>query len=326
MNRKITVTIGIIISAVFLYFSVRNIDFTQVKQAFATANYFWAIPTGALIIFTMWIRALRWYYLLSGIKRIRRSSLFSSVMIGFMANNVLPVRLGEIVRAFSIAQKEGISRSGSFATILVERIFDSFAILFILAACLILFPFPPAIKKVGYMTFAANIVASIILFSLSRWPVETQNLISKITGIFPVKIHSFVMRLLARFMEGLSIFNEGRDTLIVILYTAALWITTALSNFFIFFAFGIYPPFIAPFVVLVVVALAVMLPSSPGFIGTFQYGCTIALALFSIPKEIAFPFSIVLWSSQYFPVTLLGLYYLRKESFSLKIARDEELV
>jgi len=318
--------IGLIISLIFLYLAIRQIDFSLVKDAFAKADYLWGIPTAAAIIFTMWLRALRWRYLMLGMKSIRNSSLFSSVMIGFMANNILPARLGELVRAVSIAKKESISRSGSFATIMVERIFDSFMILFMMGLCLIIFPFPYLVRKAGYMAFIVNFLALIVLFALSRWPIKTKGIIQLVAHFLPHKIGSFTLRLMDRFVDGLGVFHSGKSVFMVSLYTIAIWIITALSNYFIFLALDLRPPLIATFVVLVIVALAVMLPASPGFIGTFQYGCMVALGLFGYPKEIAFPFSVILWACQYFPVTLLGLYYLRKEAFSLKKVSEESVV
>lgn len=324
MKKKII--IGVIISGIFLYLSVRKIDFSMVLDAFGNANYYWSIPTAVIIILTHWLRALRWRYLLYDMKPIGHASLFSSVVIGFMANNVLPVRLGEIVRALSISRKEDISRSGAFATVMVERIFDSFAILFMLAVCIIIFPFPEAITRIGYIGFAFNCVIFALLLILSKWPQAGHRAIKFIVSVFPERIRDFTIRLYDRFVSGLGVFHDWRKALAVSVYTAVIWVITAISNYFVFVAFDLNPPLIAPFVVLVIVAFAVMLPSSPGFIGTFQYGCMVALSLFGIPKEISFPFSVILWSCQYFPVTLLGLYFLRKESFSLKSVSREKVV
>ena len=305
---------------------MRTVDFSEVKAAFAAANYLWSIPTAMAVVITMWLRALRWRNLLGPMKRIGNYSSFSSVMVGFMANNVLPIRLGEIVRALSISRKEGISRSGAFATIVVERVFDSFAILFMLGTCLVIMPFPAIVRRAGYLTFFMNLVALIVLFAFSKWPDRTARIASVIANILPSKIGAFLLRLTNRFVEGLGIFHDRLGMLRVAIFTAIIWVITAISNYCIFIAFGIYPPLIASFVLLIVVAFAVMLPSSPGFIGTFQYGCVLALSLFHISKNNSFPISIVLWSSQYFPVTILGLYYLRRESFSLTDVGAEKII
>ncbi|MBD3169744.1 MAG: flippase-like domain-containing protein [candidate division Zixibacteria bacterium] len=315
---KKSVVIGIIISAVFLYLAVRKIEFTQVVRAFQEADYWWTIPMIAANIFTMYLRAVRWRFLMAGTKLINIQSLFSSVMVGFMANNILPARLGEVVRAYSIAKKESISKSGAFATIMVERVFDSFAILLMLAICLVLMPFPPIITKLGYITFALNLGMFIFLIALNRYPQPIMKVLSKAVGLFPEKIKNFILRILDRFISGLTVFNDSKQFVFMILFTALIWVITAVAGYSIFLAFDLHPPFIIVFVLLVIVAFAIMLPSSPGFIGTYQYGCVLALSLFDISRETAFPFSVVLWSCQYFPITSLGLYYLRKEAISFK--------
>ena len=104
-------------------------------------DYWYIIPVILLNLIGFLFRSLRWKYLIEPVKIIRLLNLFSSVMIGFMANNVLPVRLGEIVRAYSIGKMEKISRSSAFATVVVERVLDIFFILLVFLILFFLFPF-----------------------------------------------------------------------------------------------------------------------------------------------------------------------------------------
>ena len=114
MKRK--ALLGLLISAVALYLALRNVDWIAVRDALKGANYLYIIPNGLCILFSMWLRAIRWRYMTQAVKPdIGLHSLFASTMIGFMVNNVLPLRLGEIARPFSLSQKEGISRSAAFA-------------------------------------------------------------------------------------------------------------------------------------------------------------------------------------------------------------------
>ena len=124
--------IGLLVSLVFLYLAFRKVDFSELWSALKGANYWYILPNIVLVILSMWMRAYRWKFMIHPIKKVGLGRLFSTVMIGFMANNVLPARLGEFVRAYSLGAKENISKSATFATIVIERIFDGFAILFIL--------------------------------------------------------------------------------------------------------------------------------------------------------------------------------------------------
>lgn len=128
-DMKWKLWLGIGISVLFLFLAFRKVNLHELKKALESANYIYLIPAILLTILSLWIRAFRWQYILQPVREIRVSSLFSATMIGFMANNLLPVRLGEFVRAYTIGEKERISKSSSLATIVVERIFDGITIL-----------------------------------------------------------------------------------------------------------------------------------------------------------------------------------------------------
>ena len=128
INQKkvVYLLIGLGISVVLLWLLFRNINFTELVAALRGANYLWLIPNILLIVLTMYQRAFRWRYMVAPIKKVRFSKLLAATCIGFMANNVLPLRLGEFVRAYSLSsQDREVTKSASLATIFVERmVFD----------------------------------------------------------------------------------------------------------------------------------------------------------------------------------------------------------
>jgi len=235
-----------------------------------------------------------------------------------MANNVLPARLGEFVRAYSLGTKENISRSATFATIVIERIFDGFSLLFILWLSLLLSPFPDWVKKASSLFLLMNIatLAFLVLIEVKR--DLTLKFFNFIFRILPASLSSRAGEILEKFTGGLKVFRDIPSLIWILAWSIFIWIIVGISNYFIFLAFGLHPPIQASFILLVIVSLGVMLPSSPGFVGTFQFFCVVSLATFGYDKNVALPFSIVLHASQYFPVTLLGLYYLKREHLSLK--------
>ena len=323
MKKKLF--IGILVSLVFLYLAFRKVDYTQLWQALKDANYWFIIPNVILGIFTMWMRALRWKYMVDPIKKVGLSRLFSSVMIGFMANNVLPARLGEFIRAYSLGSKENISKSASFATIVVERVFDGFSILFILWATLLLFPFPDWVKKASHLFLVMNLG---VLFFLIFFEVKTDSTMKFSQFMFkflPRKLRIKAEEILLKFISGLKVFRDVPSLIWILIWSISIWVVTAISNYFIFLAFDLHLPIQASFILLVIVCLGVMLPAAPGFVGTFQFFCIVALERFDIGRSVALPFSIVLHACQYFPVTLLGLYYLKKEHLSLKTLEKESV-
>jgi uncharacterized protein (TIRG00374 family) len=127
----------------------------------------------------MWVRAYRWKFMTDHIKFIRLKSLFTSTMIGFMAINLLPARLGEVVRAYSLGSKEKISRSATFATVMLERIFDLIALLVLIWFTLAFFPTPKEVNKVGYLTLVLIGVILIILYFLKTKTTRTLAVLEK---------------------------------------------------------------------------------------------------------------------------------------------------
>ena len=140
MNWKLLA--GIIVSGLLLFFAARNVDIQKLWEVLKNVNYWYFLLVLFLTMLYMWIRAYRWHFLLRPVKRIPYSSLFSATMIGFMANNLFPARLGELVRAMAIGRKAQISRSVSFATIVFERVLDGFSILTFLIILLLFSPVP----------------------------------------------------------------------------------------------------------------------------------------------------------------------------------------
>jgi len=327
------VVLGVVFSLSFLGYALSRVDYKEVATAFSKANYLWTLPMMLSVIITMLIRAARWKWLIEPLRKISFRTLYSSVMIGFMANNLLPARIGEVVRAVSLSRQCSLSKSAVFATIVAERVFDSLGLLFVFMVTLIFIDFPDELKQAG---LAAMLLTAVLLFFLYLLYVKT-DLAVKIfklpIGIISKKMAARADLLLRQFASGLSILTAPISIVIIFLYSIFLWAFTAVSGYLIFIAFDLYPNVWAAFIVLFVTVLAVSLPSSPGYIGTFHLACIMAFKLISslgmigqaVSDSVALSFSVVLWSCQFFPVTVIGLYYLKKEHLNFKDIGEEKV-
>jgi len=324
--------IGIFISLVFLYFAFRGVDYHKLWEALRGVNFFYLFLFMIAIIFLMWIRAYRWKFMVDPLKKVGYSSLFSSTMIGFMANNVLPVRLGELVRAYSLGTKENISKSAAFATIAMERVFDGFSLLFILWLTLLFFPLSGSSEKVAELVrkganlaLLANLLLFLILILLELKPDPILNFIKRRLRFLPGKLSEKAEVILDKFSSGVRVFKDLPRVSWIFLWSLILWAGIGISNYLVFLAFDLHPPIQASFILMVVVTLGVIIPSSPGYVGTAHFFTIIGLSLvpFTITKAQSVSFSIVLHASQYIPVTILGLIYLKLEHFSLKMAEKD---
>jgi uncharacterized membrane protein YbhN (UPF0104 family) len=154
-KKKILFAAGILISIICSWLFVRKIEWSSLGVAFREAKYIYIFPTIVIMFISFYLRSIRWSVLISPIKKVSVLNLFSANMIGFMANNVLPARLGEVIRPVMVARKEKIKVSASFATVVMERVFD---ILGIIVIASLLFYFLPTEPSQNRHVGAANYI------------------------------------------------------------------------------------------------------------------------------------------------------------------------
>ncbi len=328
-GRFWSLVIGIVISVVFLFIIFRNVNIGDLGTALKEANYFWLIPNIFFVCFAMYQRAERWKYMLRPIAEVKYKKLLAATCVGFMANNVLPLRLGEFVRAYSLSKQEkAITKSASLATIFVERmVFDLLALLLILAVVLAITPLPVDERfKLGIILSLVVAVAGLIFaVILVLRPEGAGKILTRYLFFLPQKIKEKISNTILKFSKGLLFMKDWRKMLWVAGHTMFLWLCMGISNIFVFYAFGYTLPIYASYVLLVVVSVLILIPSSPGFIGVYHAGVILTLRLYGIPYDKALSCAIVLHAAQFIPITLMGFYYLRKEHLSLKQLEKEAL-
>jgi len=326
-KKRLYLSIGIAVSVLLLWILFRNINFVELWGALKGANYWWLIPNVILIVVTMYQRAYRWRAMVAPITYIPFSKLLASTCVGFMANNVLPLRLGEFVRAYSLASgKTKITKSASLATIFVERmVFDLVALLTIFGAVLYFSDLSLDPKMLNGLNIAIGIalvgISMIIVLALK--PAQAGHLLTKYLFFIPVSVKESIENIIIKFSEGLKFLTNIKSVISVGIQTIMIWILMGFSNIFIFYAFDLDLPIDALYVVLVFVSISILVPSSPGFVGVYHAGAVWALKNYGIGDAEALSFAIVLHAAQYIVVTLMGFYYLKKEHLSLKKLEEE---
>ena len=320
MKRRWVAVVGAGFTLVSLAVAFRGIDLREVLASLAEIRWFWFFPVLGGTLLSIWIRAYRWKVMLEPVEDVPTARTYSSTMIGFMANNVLPMRLGEFVRAYSLGMSTGVSKSTAFATIVVERAFDLLAILLFLGLGLLRHSFAPWVEAAGYVALAICL-GMFLVMALFRWKREMalrgfRFLIRKL----PEGVAERAETLLARFLDGLEVLARGNHLAGVTALSVATWLAMALGFYFCALAFDMDLPWDASLVLMVVCALAVMLPSGPGFVGTFEVGARYGLELFGVPENAALSYAVYYHAVQFIPITALGFYHLWRESLSLKKA------
>jgi len=153
--------VGIGISIFFLFLLFRKIDFDKLLAALAEMDYRYLLPAVLFTFISYFFRAVRWRFLLLPMKKTLMRNLFPATIIGYMANNLLPARLGEFVRAYVLGEKESLDKSAVFANLVVDRLFDGFTVILILVVTFFTVKLPPGMEKIqhglvmeGYVTLA----------------------------------------------------------------------------------------------------------------------------------------------------------------------------
>jgi glycosyltransferase 2 family protein len=316
MKINLKLWISIFISMFFVILIFYEVDFAKTKEALQSADYIYLPLAIALSLVTNIFRTYRWKYIINPIKHISTKSLFAGVSIGYMANNLLPARLGEFVRAYIMGKKENISKSSTLATILLERISDGLALLFFLGIISFLFSLPLWIKQAGIAAGAFFLLLSIFLFLLMTKNSQVVKNVQKFVGIFSPKLANEAGRLLNLFLIGLVVINHKRSIFLVFLYSIIVWLVEAVTYFVVSLSFGINLPIYVPILVVVIVNIGILIPSAPGYIGAFEFFCISALAIFSVEQSIALSFAIVLHAVLFVPITAIGIFYFWKENLN----------
>jgi glycosyltransferase 2 family protein len=321
--KKWQIWLGILISAVFVWYSVQGLELDKFWTAISQANYWWILPGIAIYFVAVWARAWRWHYLLKPIKKISTGAMFPIVAIGYMGNNIYPARAGEVLRAVVLKRREGVPVSASLATIIVERIFDGVVMLaFVFLNLSELARITGGSGKVGGIDIqqvaiwgTAAFIGALVVFLLAAMFPQVTSRVGQwfIDRVLPEKLREKVSGIMHKFLDGLASLRSPLNILMVFVTSFVIWLLEVGKYWFVMHAFNFDVGFFALMLMNGIVNLMTTLPGAPGYIGTFDGPGIAVLMAYGIAKPIATGYTIVLHVALWLPITLLGAYYMAKE-------------
>lgn len=320
MIRALQLTLGLVISAVCVWLSMKDMRIAEVWAALRQANYMGFVGVCMVTLFGFWLRAIRWRLLIRSPQRISTDSLFSATMIGFMANNVLPFRLGEFIRPWALSRREKLSKSMLLATVVVERAIDMLTLLAILAISMLIHPVTESTEAGRLVQGGAKLLLAACLLLTVFVVVAERNrpLAMRLIGLLPERLNTRVAKLADRFLDGFSLFRDFGRMLKVFLLSFVMFLCFAVALTISMWSLSITVPWYAGLLMLVVTAIGIMVPAAPGYVGTLNIACVAGLALFDVGKAQSVPFGWFYFFSQWLPITAVGLFYLNREGLSLR--------
>lgn len=270
----------------------------------------------------LYARALRWRWLFPPGRR--PPGIVPATMIGYMANNVLPLRAGEVVRIYAAARRlreaEPLSATQAFwlvaATVAIERVLDSLALVLILGVLVFLTPVPPPVEWAAGILLAVDVIGVALLVMVARSPDGGRRLVTRLTARWP-RLERLALSLFDTALRGLDGIRTPAHALRIAAWTPVIWLLPAAAAWAMLRAMHLDLPFVAGWVVLAFVGVGISVPSAPGYLGVFHFAAKLALEIFGVASSTALAYALIYHASAVVPITLVGWLYLLREHVSL---------
>jgi len=324
VKKAFSILLAAVVTVGALVYALWGVDWAVLGELLAGVRVWVLAPFWVFLVLFYVFNALRWNLIL---RRLGRYSLRESgpaMMIGFAGNNVLPAHLGELVRAVVFARQTGLPASGVLTTLIVERIFDVFSILFFYFMALWLIdPFPESIRLGAEAIAGAMAVVCAGIIAFLAFPHTFVTLWERLSNPLPTSLRDKGSRLLRNAEAGLSALKSPAMLAGMIAHSLLRWGSCGAMVWLALLGFGVTISFPVSMIVIAVSAVAVTVPSAPGFFGAMQAAFVFALLPFGISREVALAASVLYLVAQWLPVTLFGAWCFTALGLDARTVRAE---
>jgi len=318
--RSVRFWLGLLVSVIFVALLFRAADPAKVAAALRGANYWWFLPALPIYLVSLWVRALRYRFLVRDLDDLSAWQLFPVLCIAFMANNLVPARAGELLRAYVMGEKFGVSKVAALGTVLVERLCDGLTLLLFLLVTVLLLGANGYVRDLAIVSFAIFVLALAVLGAILRWPGRSEATLHRLTAVLPQRLRPLARALVTSLLQGMVALRH-RETVIAALFTSPIaWAMEATVFMLVGRSFGLRLNFGWFVMALAAGNLALTVPSSQGGIGPFEFFAKTVLVFAGAAQGAAAAFSLAVHALVIVPVTVLGLIFLSTYNVSLSRA------
>jgi len=308
VKRLIWILLSIVVAAGALTFALRQVDLVQVGRAIAAANYLYLLPFVLLLAVYYVLTARNWTLLLEPLGHFSVRQVLPSMMVGFGGNNLFPMRLGELVRTVVFSRQHNRPVGAVLASLVLERILDVLTILVLYVVTLFVLRDVPSVVATGAKWFAlALLPVGVAIAAFLLAPAPFLKLWHVLSQWLPARLRERGTRLIEGILHGLTALRSPPRLAALGCISLLKWFCSVGTVWLTLQAFHTGASFGEAIVVLVVTALAVALPNTPGFVGTMQAAFVIGLTPFGVSPDVAFAASVFYLAAGWVPVTLAGL-------------------
>jgi len=319
MKRSASLAVAAVVTAGTLTYALWGADLGALWQTLKGGRFWVLMPFLAVLAVFFISNAQRWGWMLRAFGRFPIPTLMPSMMIGFAANNLLPMRLGELIRAYLLAKDEGLSKSGVLMSLVLERLLDLMGILVIYAVALALVPTAPAgFRASAWLAAAAVLGLGSALAAFVLLPRTINRLWDRLATRLPVALHERGSIYLAQFEKALLPMRSPATAALLVGYSIGRWLLAVAMAWLAIDAYAGAVTLPMAMITIGITAFAVALPSAPGFVGPMQAAFVFALTPFGIEQEAALAASVLFLLGHWIPVTAVGALYLASRHLTFR--------
>jgi len=305
-SRALHLALAGILAAVLLYYSLRGIDWPQVWVTLSHAELKFILVWLVIVTLSLFLRALRWRVLLSAEGPVSVSTAFWATSAGYFGNNFLPFRAGEVVRTLMISIRTGMSKSFVLTTALSERIFDAITLVGIAAIVLLTLPIKPGWFSHAATPFAiiglGGVLAIVLLPKLEPlWEAILRKL------PLPHLLSEKLIAIMLQVLTGIRAFHDARRLAIFLAFTGVIWTCDSITAVIGMYALGMNIGLAVAFLLITGLALGSALPSTPGYVGIYQFVAVSVLVPFGFSKTAAIAYIVLFQGLQFANTAFWGV-------------------
>lgn len=326
LKLKLSLFLGILFAIFFLWFAVRDTNLSDIGVALAKANYWYVLPF--IIVFSLYfiVKAVRWALLLKPVCKISIREALPATVIGYSGNLLFPAYLGEFGRAYILSKQKALNYSSVLASIFLERIWD-FVTLFAFVGIILIIDakLPDELTHAGYLISIGVTILILMLGLYTYWTEQFIKIIKSVIFFLPINLQNKIIQQLEKAPLGLQSMKQPALLSRVAIASVLHWGLMGLCLYISLLAFSIEVPYTAAFIVLVLIAAGMTLPSTPGFFGTIQICFVLGLKPYGVSADVAFAASVFFHLTMYIFTLLIGFYYFRNIGMTLNQIREESV-
>ncbi len=314
--------LGILTSAILFYLAVRGVDWSKAYEIVWTINGWYMLFGAVIFIGAYAVKWYRWHYILLDLQPdIQAKTSAPPFFISFLVNNILPLRAGEVFRIVLLAKKASLQKRKVTCTLIVDRIFDGLALVILLGISISRFVLPVWVASLFY-TSLALFLGSLALLYLFLF-INTDAM--KIGKWIPEKILLRLSDLFRTISEALGIIKNYKHVLVLLVMSLVVWIGESMMYYLFAQAFHLPVSYLQSVLIMAVVNFGIMIPSSPGYVGTFQFFCVKTMELFGVAGSQAIAYAVLLHLIQYLILSSAGGFFVLSEGFSFQGLRKQSV-